>query len=296
MIDLIENIDGHGRYHLLAFDKNHDDDGNVDLERTPFFVPNEYVFSLVDQRKDLFVPTASIHPYRKDAVEALNKAFEAGARFVKWLPNSMGIDPADPRCDPFYERMSELNMILLSHAGDEFAVEANESQDLGNPLRLRRPLDKGVRVVVAHCASLGEGKDLDKPENGKVNNFALFLRLMEDPRYDGLVFGEISAVAQANRLPGPLTELLEREELHQRLVNGSDYPLPAVNVVLRTGDLLDGGFITDEEREALNEIYDYNPLLFDFVLKRVIRHPETGQRFAPSVFMENPGLGDLSSR
>jgi predicted TIM-barrel fold metal-dependent hydrolase len=290
LVDLIENIEGHGRYHLLAFDKYHDHDGNVDLDRTPFFVPNEYVFSLVNARKDLFVPTASIHPYRKDALAALDEASRHGARFVKWLPNSMGIDPADPKCDLFYERMAELEMILLSHAGDEFAVQADEGQDLGNPLRLRRALDKGVKVVVAHCASLGEGEDLDHPENEKVNNFALFLRLMEDPQYDGLVFGEISAVAQANRLPGPLMEILAREDLHGRLVNGSDYPLPAVNVVLRTGDLVDGGFITDEEREALNEIYDYNPLLFDFVLKRVIRHPDTGQGFAASVFMENPGL------
>ena len=27
------------------------------------------------------------------------------------------------------------------------------NQSLGNPLRLRRPLDKGVRIIMAHCAS-----------------------------------------------------------------------------------------------------------------------------------------------
>jgi len=54
--------------------------------------------------------------------------------------------------------------------------------------------------------------------------------------------------------------------------------------------LASDGFITKEERSALNEIYDYNPLLFDFALKRTIRHPETKQKLAPSVFMENPGL------
>ena len=45
-----------------------------------------------------------------------------------------------------------------------------------------------------------------------------------------------------------------------------------------------------EERELLNEIYDYNPLLFDFVVKRTIRHPESGERFPPNVFMIRPGL------
>ena len=34
----------------------------------------------------------------------------------------------------------------------------------------------------------------------------------------------------------------------------------------------------------LHEIYDYNPLLFDFVLKRPLRAPQTGERFAAEVF------------
>ncbi len=41
---------------------------------------------------------------------------------------------------------------------------------------------------------------------------------------------------------------------------------------------------------VLNEIQNYNPLLFDFVLKRTMRHPETKQKLAASVFMQNPGL------
>ena len=35
----------------------------------------------------------------------------------------MGIDPADPRCDPFYAAMKELGLVLLSHAGDEKASD-----------------------------------------------------------------------------------------------------------------------------------------------------------------------------
>ena len=73
-------------------------------------------------------------------------------------------------------------------------------------------------------------------------------------------------------------------------VNGSDYPLPAINALIWTRSFVRNGFITAEERRALNEIYDYNPLLFDFVLKRTMRHPETGQKLGPSVFMANPGL------
>ena len=120
--------------------------------------------------------------------------------------------------------------------------------------------------------------------------FDLFLRLMDDPNYLGLAFGEISAMLQFNRMPVPFSTLLERQDLHPRLVNGSDYPLPAINALIHTRSLASNGFITSEERTALNEIYDYNPLLFDFVLKRTVRHPKTKQKLAPSVFMENPGL------
>ena len=63
--------------------------------------------------------------------------------------------------EPFYRKMKEHDIILLSHGGKEQAVEAEEDQELGNPLRLRKPLDMGVRVIIAHAASLGSCKDLD---------------------------------------------------------------------------------------------------------------------------------------
>jgi len=45
------------------------------------------------------------------------------------------------------------------------------------------------------------------------------------------------------------------------------------------------------ERAPLNEIYHYNPLLFDFVVKRTVKLPGTGKKFPPSVFMTNASLG-----
>jgi predicted TIM-barrel fold metal-dependent hydrolase len=210
---------------------------------------------------------------------------------VKWLPNAMGIDPSDAACDPFYTKMKELGLVLLSHGGEEKAVEAKEDQRLGNPLLLRRALDHGVRTVVAHCASLGENEDLDDPGRGRVHNFRLFLRLVEDRRYEGLVFGDISAMTQYNRIGEPLTTVIGRADLHDRLVNGSDYPLPAINVLIRTKPLLRAGYIDAEERASLREIYRFNPLLFDFVLKRCLKLPGTDRRLPASVFQSNPALG-----
>ena len=291
LANLVRHIEHHGKHRLLAFDKNYHPDGRVNLEKTEFYVPNEYVFALAEQHPDLFIPNISVNPYRPDALAELARWSKRGARIVKWLPNAMGIDPADERCDPFYQKMKELDLIMLSHGGEEKAVEAEEDQRLGNPLLLRRPLDHGVKVIVAHCAGLGTNDDLDSREKQRVTNFDLFLRLMAEKRYEGLVFGEISAMTQFNRIGKPLTTILAREDLHERLINGSDYPLPAINFLIKTKSLVKGGYLTASERESLNEIYGYNPLLFDFVLKRTLKLPGTEKRLPASVFMTNTGLG-----
>ena len=186
--------------------------------------------------------------------------------------------------------MKKYRMILLSHTGEEQAVEAEENQRLGNPLLLRRPLELGIRVIMAHSASLGTCDDVDHGGGKSADCFDLFLRLMDEVKYRGLLFGEISSMTQFNRMPGPLAKLLTRQDLHPRLVNGSDYPLPAINALIRTRSLASQDFITTGERQSLNEIYDHNPLLFDFVLKRTLRHPKTRQKLAASIFMANPGL------
>ena len=288
---LVASIKDHGKHRLLGFDKHYRKDGSVNLEKTEFYVPNEYVFELAERHPELFVPNISVNPYRSDALAELEKWARRGARIVKWLPNAMGIDPSDPGCDPFYEKMKELDLILLSHGGEEKAVEAEEDQKLGNPLLLRRALDHGVKVIVAHCAGLGTNEDLDSKARKVVDNFDLFLRLMDEKCYEGLVFGEISAMTQFNRSGKPLRTMLARDDLHERLVNGSDYPLPAVNLLIRTRPLVKQGYINADEAESLKEIYDYNPLLFDFVLKRTLRLSGTSKGFPADVFMTNSVLG-----
>jgi uncharacterized protein len=290
LTSLVASIKDHGKHRLLAFDKHYRSDGSVNLAKTEFYVPNEYVFELAERHPELFVPNISVHPYRPDAIAELEKWARRGARIVKWLPNAMGIDPSDPKCDPFSEKMKELDLILLSHGGEEKAVEAEEDQKLGNPLLLRRSLDHGVKVIVAHCAGLGSNEDLDSKDRKVVDNFDLFLRLMEEKRYEGLVFGEISAMTQFNRSGKPLRTMLAREDLHERLVNGSDYPLPAVNLLIRTRPLVKQGYINADKADSLKEIYDYNPLLFDFVLKRTLKLPGASKGFPASVFMVNSGL------
>ncbi|MBK7294193.1 MAG: amidohydrolase family protein [Holophagaceae bacterium] len=275
------------RLHLLAMDRAHRPDGTPDAARTEFHVPNAYVFAAAARHPDLFVPVMSIHPARKDAIQELEACAAKGGRLLKWLPNAQAIDPADPRFDPFYRRMKELGVVLLTHAGEERAVAVKDAQALGNPLKLRRPLDLGVTVIVAHCASLGKNADLDHP--GQVaRNFDLFLRLLEDPKYRGRLYGDLSAITQINRLPAPLQTLLARPDLDGRLLNGSDYPLPGVDLIIWTRRLVELKLISAGERKALNEIWQRNPLLFDFVLKRTLKDPKTGRRWPADLFQRGP--------
>jgi mannonate dehydratase len=277
----------HGRLLLLAFDQAYDEQGQVLEDATEFYTPNEYVLGLAKRAPDCFVACASVHPYRKDAVEALERAAEGGAVAVKWLPNAMNIDPSSERCDAFYEAMVRLQLPLITHAGEEKAVHAEEAQRLGNPLHLRRPLSKGVTVVVAHCASLGKNPDLDAPEPRPwLDNFELFERLVNEPKWQGKLFGEISAMAQVNRLGRPLQQVLTDAALQARCVNGSDYPLPAINALMQTGAIVEAGYLTEAERQLLNEIDRHDPLLFDFVLKRTVRRD--GKRLGDDVFQVRP--------
>lgn len=268
---------------LLAFDYHHDRLGQRVPSQSAFHVPDAYAAAAARRFPQRFEWAASIHPYRADAVGALTTARGAGARAVKWLPNSMGIDPASPRCDAFYEAMARTGTPLLTHAGEEATVNAREQQELGNPLRLRRALEHGVRVIVAHCATLGTGRDLDRGPNGpQVANFALFTRLMDDARYERSLFGDISAIVQRNRAREAFPALLTRQDWHARLLWGSDYPLPGVLPLISVKTLAEQGWLDRSEIPILSEVRRHNPVLFDFLLKR--RLSVDGKRFAAQVF------------
>jgi predicted TIM-barrel fold metal-dependent hydrolase len=248
-----------------------------------FYVPDRYAAEVARQWRDRFEWICSVHPYRTDASEALEWAAKHGARALKWLPSAMGVDPASPLCDRVYSALVRLKLPLLIHSGAEQAVHGAEGHELNNPLRLRRPLDQGVRIIVAHCASLGEHTDTDRGPNGPSRAaFRLFARLMDDGRYQGRLFGDISAVTQVNRVGPALATLMIRSDWHSRLINGSDYPLPGVVPLVSLRRLVDQGYLEDSQAPVLSEIRRYNPLLFDFVLKRSI--VREGRRFPPVVF------------
>ena len=283
LLALMNSMPKGAKAMLYAFDKAHGANGDPDHANTAFFVPNAYAKSLAKLHPERFEWVASIHPYRRDCVRVLEQAAADGARAVKWLPPAMGIDPGSPACDRFYKAAAQLNIPIISHGGEEKAVHGANQPLFGNPLRLRRALDAGVKVVIAHCASLG--KDIDDSGN-KVQSFDIFAKLMAENQWQGRLFGDISAIVLRNRDPGILKTLLSESAWHGRLLNGSDYPLTGAPALISPRKLAEAGLLAADSVPPLLALQDYHPFRFDFVLKRSLSW--NGQRFATGIFETRP--------
>jgi mannonate dehydratase len=265
---LMDDFPAGYRAMVMAFDRTHDTMGAAQWEKSAFYLPNTYAGNIARRNPARFTWTASIHPYRADAAEAVAEAVAQGAVAVKWLPPAMGIDPASTQCDKFYAAMAKHNLPLITHGGEERAVEGAHEPAFGNVLKLRRPLEQGVRVVVAHCASLGEDIDIDKGTRGpSVGCFELFERLMATREFEGRLFGDVSALPQINRMDA-LKRVLAHGDWQGRLVNGSDYPLPGVFPLFSVNAFVERNWLSMDVGEHLKAVRGANPILFDFLLKR----------------------------
>ena len=281
VIKMAEHLPKGIRFMLLAFDYQHDEDGKANQPDSTFYMPNEYAARMA-KLNPLFEWIASIHPYREDAVEHLQWCVENGARAVKWLPPAMNIDPASEKCNAFYDALVKHQIPLLTHAGDEKAVHSEELQKLANPLLLRKPLEMGVNVIVAHCASLGEAEDIESNSQKKISNFNLFARLMEDSNYKQNLLGDISAINLFNRNIDEVKQIISNQHWHERLLYASDFPLPGVMPIVSSTNLASHHLLSKETVEFLSKLRLHNSWLFDFAQKRLLE--VDGISFSNKVF------------
>jgi predicted TIM-barrel fold metal-dependent hydrolase len=191
---------------VLALDRPHSE---VGLPLAPdLFVPNQTVAALCRESPRLRLG-ASVHPYRADALEALDEAVALGAVLLKWLPNAQRIDPASPRCRAFYRRLKELGLPLLSHTGDEHTLPA-PAQNFGDIRRLVPALEAGVTVMAGHAGTGGAAKP---PE--------IVALVEQHPR----LFLECSALWTPHRFTA-MQALLAVPSVREQWVYGSDWPVP----------------------------------------------------------------------
>ncbi|MEO5720782.1 MAG: amidohydrolase family protein [Chthoniobacterales bacterium] len=198
---------------LLAHERVYDPDGTVREDLGSMYVPNDVVLDLAERHPE-FLPGVSIHPARRDALEELERCLARGAVLMKCLPNCQNIDCSDARYRPFWERVAAARLPLLAHTGGENTVPVVNGR-LADPKFLRLPLECGVTVIAAHCATKSGLADPDYFEDWK-------RMLVEFPN----LFGDISAMVSLNRC-AHLRDCLQPEIL-SRVLHGSDFPVPVL--------------------------------------------------------------------
>lgn len=196
---------------LLALDGVIDAQGELDRQATETYIPNDFLAREVAKYPNLHFG-ASVNPYRHDALARLEQAKADGAVLLKWLPAIQQIDPADERLIPFYRKLEELDLPLLTHAGHEHSF-TGAAHHYGDPQKLRLPLELGVTVIVAHAATSGSNE-------GEDNMQRLLPMFAEYPK----LYTDISSLTQANKL-GFLPKLLAAGVDPARLLYGTDFPL-----------------------------------------------------------------------
>jgi predicted TIM-barrel fold metal-dependent hydrolase len=206
-----------GKAVLLGMDGIYSHTGRLEIDRTAFLISNDYVLKTVAAYPDEFLAGVSINPRRADAVDELDRCAAAGAVLVKVLPNSQNFDPGDPAYRPFYRRLAQLRIPLLSHVGYEFTL-IGQDQSLGSPERLQTALDEGAPVIAAHgCSS---GLIFVEP------HYDTLLRFVEQyPRF----YTDLSALTLPNRVR-MLFRLRHHPQLRERLLFGTDYPLSVLHL------------------------------------------------------------------
>jgi predicted TIM-barrel fold metal-dependent hydrolase len=197
---------------LLGMDGVYTQEGELDESRTVMKVGADYLFEVCGQ-SDKLKPIPSINPRRADAVEHLHDVAERGAVAIKTLPNSQGFDPSNPDFESFWQAMAELELPLLSHTSFEHTIPVVD-QAYGEPARLEAPLEAGVTVIAAHCASSGVAHVTD--------HFQTWREMIEEHRH---LYGDISAMASMARF-SYLRRVLGDPVSRRRAVYGSDCPIP----------------------------------------------------------------------
>jgi len=196
---------------VLAHDYPRRDDGSIIENLWNFHVSNDAIVDICRKHPQL-LPACSIHPARPDALDELQRMHALGVRVLKLLPNCLNIDYRRTAYRPFYRRMAELGMVLISHTGGEHTVPESDHM-LADPMLLLPLLEQGVTVIAAHAAGRSALFDRDWSKQ--------LLQLLEA---HPTLYVDNSALVSLNRAH-TLRHLLE-PQVQARVIHGSDYPVP----------------------------------------------------------------------
>jgi uncharacterized protein len=235
---------------ILACDDLFDETGGRHPGLSGIYVPNDRVLELARAHPE-FLAGVSIHPARKDAIAELERCVAGGAVLLKLLPCVQAVDCNRQAYRPFWQRLAELGIPFLAHTGGEFSLPTHRP-DLRSPAMLRLPLERGVKVIAAHCGTRALPWHPDY-----FDEFDTMRR-----SYPNL-YGDVAALSQ----PVHLRTLEKLRENPERILYGSDYP-----VVTAAFWSLAKGWITGKEYRDLRALR--NPLERKYRLTQALGFPD----------------------
>lgn len=204
--------------------------GVINKRKTDLWVSNRFLITKVQKLNELlsnealgkrFYMGASVSPNRKDWEAELDFVLnDTKAVLVKLIPSAQHINLKDPKNKPFYNALADNDMPLLCHVGPEYSFpEGIRNKALDNFRHLETPLNCGVTVIAAHCAT-PVFPLIDK------NEIKEFYAFMKDANGDGKVrlWADTSALSLSTRTPF-IPEILGTFP-PEWMVHGSDFPIP----------------------------------------------------------------------
>jgi hypothetical protein len=136
------------------------------------------------------------------------------------IPSAQHIYLMDNGHAAFYQALAAHHMPLLCHVGPEYSFpEGIRKRQLDNFRYLAKPLEHGVTVIAAHCAT-PLFPLIEQPQIKE------FYALMKDANGSGIVrlWGDTSALSLSTRI-SLMSTVLDTFPV-QWLVHGSDFPIP----------------------------------------------------------------------
>ena len=224
------------RVVLLAFDAYHDNDGR----RLPFpsarhgrgsdmYTSNTLIRAACRAGGGRYLFGASVHPYRENAIACVDEVFAAGACLMKWMPLHQNIDCRDERTKTVLRRCAEIGLPLLLHCGPEFTLatqhrEYESVEPLLDALRELRRDGCMPTVIVAHVAT-------PVLPWGSRRSYRMLVDALLGEFADAPLYADISALTAWTKIPW-LRKLARMQELHPKLVFGTDFPVPIATLRL----------------------------------------------------------------
>ena len=185
---------------------------------------NDYAFQM--DRDGRIVAFGSVHPDAPDALEELERIKAAGLKGVKLHPEFQGFYADDEKMKPIYRKISELGLITMFHAGEDYGYAPPYH---AMPEHLKRALGWfDSPVVAAHWGGIGCGQKVLET-------------LCGEHIYFDLSYGY-------GAMPKPTAQAILERHGPDRLLFGSDCPWHRPVWEMRLLDSLD---METEEREKI---------------------------------------------